>query len=66
MGTSFSSPPFRGVPPLSRMCPGVLGVEPGVALNKGGRPGVSRVELLGVVAGQGRRKHLSYVLPSRS
>lgn len=65
MGTSFSSPLLRGVPPLNKMCPGVLGVEPGVALNKGERPGVSRVELLGVVAGQGRRKHLSYVLPSR-
>ena len=63
VGRNFSSPPLRGVPPLSRMCPGVPGVEPGVALNKGGRLGVSRVELPGVVAGEGR-EYLNYVLLS--
>ena len=51
VGKSLSSTPFSGVPPASKMCPGVLGVEPGVVLSKWGGPGVRRALQLGVVAG---------------
>lgn len=51
VGRSLSSTPFSGVPPASKMCPGVLGVEPGVVLSKWGGPGVRRALQLGVVAG---------------
>ena len=51
VGRSLSSTPFSEVPPVSKMCPGVLGVEPGVVLSKWGGPGVSSALQLGVVAG---------------
>ena len=56
VGKSLSSTPFSGVPPASKMCPGVLGVEPGVVLSKWGGPGVRRALQLGVVAGWRERE----------